>query len=343
MSASLRRIPLQIRRALELALRQPGARPFFSGGVLVAVSGGLDSICLLDALQALPLPLPLTVAHFDHGLRGEASRADAGYVSGVAHARGLPCLGGQAEALAEAARATGESIEMAARTARYAFLARAAVAVGAGVIALAHHADDQAETVLLNLLRGTGVRGLSGMSALSPLAGRADVLLWRPLLRVPRADLEVYASERGLEFRQDASNSDAHMLRNRIRHDLLPRLESYTPGARKVLARMAENLAGEAEVVEAAGASALDDLRRAGGSFDRTAFQTLGAGLQRATLRAGLLALRGDLTDVRAGAIEEAVDALCGEAASAEVALAPDFRLQVAGGSFAFSRILRAD
>ena len=170
MTPALQRLPLLARRALDQALRLDGARAVFPVRVVVAVSGGADSIALLDILARFEDRLTLVVAHFDHQLRGAASDADAMFVQAAATARALPFHLGSLDVAAAAARAK-ESVEVAAREARYAFLAQTAATESASWIATAHHADDQAETVLLRLLRGTGTTGLRGMTLLSPMPG----------------------------------------------------------------------------------------------------------------------------------------------------------------------------
>jgi tRNA(Ile)-lysidine synthase len=301
--------------------------------VILAVSGGADSIALLDILARFGDRLSLVVAHFNHQLRGAASDSDAAFVKVAALSRGLPFRPGSLDVAAAAARAN-LSVEVAAREARYTFLAQTAVAEDAHWIATAHHADDQAETVLLRLLRGTGTTGLRGMAALSSLPGHPGLRLWRPLLLAPRADIEAYCQERELPFCADASNSDTRVLRNRVRHELIPYLETYNPGIRKVLARMADNAAADAEIIDGAARVALEGMRRTGGAFDRALFRALGPGLRRATLRLACAETRGHLTDVRAGGIEEAIDALDGPAERADIAVAPDTRIQVVGALF---------
>ncbi|HEY8393911.1 MAG TPA: tRNA lysidine(34) synthetase TilS [Thermaerobacter sp.] len=215
-------------------LLAPGQR------VLVAVSGGRDSVVLLDVLVRLRTELGLAalgVAHVDHGLRPD-SAADAEWVRDLAAGYGLPFFLRRVQV-----RPGRESPEAAARTARYRALWEMARAFGADRIALAHHADDQAETVLLRLLAGAGPSGLAGMR---PRRGR----FVRPLLGVERAALAAYAAEQGLRWRDDPTNRDLSIPRNRVRHELLPLLErSYNPAVRRVLCRVAAIMAAEAELL----------------------------------------------------------------------------------------------
>lgn len=202
--------------------------------LLVAVSGGCDSMVLLHLLRfaGRSLPLTLTVAHLDHAMR-EGSGADARWLAGVCAAWGLPL---RRHRLAEPPAG-----EAAARRARYAFLRAAAREAGAGLVLTAHHADDQAETVLFRVLRGTGPRGLRG------IAPRTRSGLVRPLLPFWRAELEAYARAAGLRWRTDPTNLLAGAARNRIRLDLLPRVErEIAPGARRHLVALA-GLARESE------------------------------------------------------------------------------------------------
>jgi tRNA(Ile)-lysidine synthase len=211
------------------ALIAPGGR------VVVALSGGPDSVALVHLLRELEAGGHLTLAglaHFNHQLRGADADADEAFCRGIAAEWSLRIECETADVRAAAAR-DGRSIEDAARTLRYAFLERAADRLGAAAIATGHSRDDQAETFLLRLLRGSGPRGLAGIL---PRAGRVV----RPLLDVSRADLRAYVAARSLAFRDDASNADVRIPRNRIRHELLPYLErEFSPGIAAVLAREA--------------------------------------------------------------------------------------------------------
>lgn len=223
-------------------LLQPGER------VVVAVSGGADSIVLLHCLLRLrgPYSLDLCVAHFDHRLR-ETSRQDALFVEGVAASWGLPVTTGT---WAREGR-RNRSLQAEARQARYRFLEEVASRVGATKIALGHNRDDQAETVLLHLLRGSGLRGLRGMLP------RSDQRLIRPLLDVGREEIEAYVKAHQLSFGEDPSNRDLRYRRNRVRWRLVPLLErEYNPSVTRGLARMAALIAeDEATLDEIARAS----------------------------------------------------------------------------------------
>ena len=203
--------------------------------VIVAVSGGPDSVVLVHLLLALQAEGDLTVAglaHFNHQLRGVDADEDEGFCRAMADRLGLPIDVDRA-AVATAAREAGRSIEDVARELRYAFLERIADARGADAIAVGHSLDDQAETFLLRLMRGAGSRGLA---SILPRAGRVI----RPLIDSAREDLRTYAAERALPFRTDATNDDLSIPRNRVRHELIPYLErEFSPGISRVLAREA--------------------------------------------------------------------------------------------------------
>ena len=219
-----------VRRTIRThGLLPPGSR------VAVALSGGADSVALLFALRELADEERFRVAgaaHLNHQLRGPEADADAQFCRDLAGRFEMPIEIEQVD-VAELARDSGASIEHAAHTARYAFFERAAARLGATVVAVAHTKDDQAETVLLRLLRGAGPRGLSGMY---PRAG----LVVRPFLETRRSDVRDFLRERHIAFREDASNDDPAIPRNRIRHELLPLLDTrFAPGVVDVLDREA--------------------------------------------------------------------------------------------------------
>lgn len=220
--------------------------------VLVAVSGGVDSMVLLHLLHGLSAAhgWRLVVAHFNHQLRGRSSDADERLVRRAAAKLGLRCRVGQGDVRA-AAKREGISIEMAARRLRHEFLARTAHMIGAGVIALAHHAEDQVELFFLRLLRGAGSDGLAGMRWSNRSPVDAQVTLVRPLLEVSKAVLQEFARSEGIRWREDATNRSTDLLRNRVRHELLPLLtKHYQPALGKVVWRTMTLLGAEAECVE---------------------------------------------------------------------------------------------
>jgi tRNA(Ile)-lysidine synthase len=218
--------------------------------LLVAVSGGPDSLALLEVLLELRpmLRLTLTAAHFEHGIRGQASRDDADFVQCFCAERGVTCRIGSADVPADSRR-SGLSLETAARQLRYAFLRRTAEEAGARAVCVAHHADDQAETVLMHLLRGTGKQGLSGMRAVSRQEG---LVVLRLLLPFTKKQLLAYDDERKLQPRHDETNDVPEGLRNRIRLLLLPELEKeYNPQLVRGLCQLAELEADENDCLEA--------------------------------------------------------------------------------------------
>ena len=206
-----------------------------AGEIVVGVSGGADSLCLLHLLHRLCGPgkrypgLRLQVAHLNHKLRGEAGTRDAAAVACIAAGWGLPVTIGEVDVPA-LARQERRSLEDTARAARYRFLRQ--VAQGQP-IAVAHHADDQVETLLLHWLRGAGLAGMVGM-----LPRQQNII--RPLLEVNHAETVAYCRRHDIVPVEDASNTDPHFLRNRIRHELLPLLESLNPGIRATLLRAAD-------------------------------------------------------------------------------------------------------
>lgn len=211
--------------------------------VVVAVSGGTDSVALLRGLAWLREHDPdgpgqgrLVAAHYHHGLRGAAADEDARFVEQVCHTLGLECRVGRAAAGSWSGN-TGDGLEAAARAARYHFLQATAEELGARYVAAAHTADDQAETILHRIVRGTGLAGLAGMPRARPLG--PAVTLIRPLLDCRRRDLAAWLAAVGQSCREDASNLDLALTRNRLRHDLLPKLAAeYNPQVVDALLRL---------------------------------------------------------------------------------------------------------
>ena len=229
-------------RKLAHALRPyPGEERY-----LVGVSGGRDSVALLHGLLAAGFKR-LIVCHLDHKLRGEAAKEDARFVQRLAETLNLPVDIGCAD-VPTLARETKQSLETAARAARYAFFSARAGRRRCRSIFLAHHADDQVETFLFNLLRGAGPAGLSGMAADSVhTLGRRKLRFLRPLLGIWRTEIDAYLEAHHLEWREDATNAEsARATRNRLRAEVIPVLERAMGRAvRPALWRAADILQGE--------------------------------------------------------------------------------------------------
>ena len=228
--------------------------------ILVAVSGGVDSMALLRVLHLLAPKnrWRISVAHFNHRLRGRASDADERLVRKTAAAMKLPVFAESADVKAFAAKSK-LSLEMAARKLRHEFLARVARQNKIKTIALAHHADDQVELFFLRLLRGAGGEGLAGMKWRSPSPADKTISLVRPLLGFSKAELLEFARENKIQFHDDATNFSGDFLRNRIRNELLPLLrKNYQPGLDKAVLRLMEIVGAEAEFVGEAARQWLD-------------------------------------------------------------------------------------
>jgi tRNA(Ile)-lysidine synthase len=229
--------------------------------VIVGVSGGADSLALILALDELngagKLALDVTVAHLNHGLRGEAGERDAEWVRELASRLGyesaLLCA-----SVGERAAQSRDNLEQAARRARYEFLSATAAERKARLVMVAHTLDDQAETVMLRLLRGSGAEGLSGIEPVRRLDEQRDVLLARPLLGwARRADTEGYCRERGVEPRLDAMNMDERFARVRVRKTLLPLMTTFNGRVVEALARTALLLREDAAALEMVAAKLL--------------------------------------------------------------------------------------
>ena len=303
--------------------------------IVIGVSGGPDSLCLLHLLKNLApkFDLTLSVAHLNHQLRGDDAQADEDFVRKIAARWHLPIFV-ETRNIANLAAKRKQSIEEAARQIRYAFLWRVAEEVGANKIAVGHNADDQVETVLMHFLRGAGLAGLRGMLPIMNIANlRLDQEdfpavssqptpeLIRPLLETPRVEIEVYCQKHNLSPRQDYSNQDTTLFRNRLRHELIPQLETYNPNIRQVLQRTAKVAAAEVEFlnehVDQAWRFVVKDISF-GPSEDTSSvarveielsnWLRLPLTMKRATLRQAIQTLRRSLRNIDFEHIETAID-----------------------------------
>ena len=229
----------------------PALACFPDGKALLGLSGGRDSVVLLHLMLAAGRR-DLIVCHLNHRLRGKDSDEDERFVRALAEKHDLPCEIARVDVKALAKRKK-LSIETAARDARHAFFRRMARKHGTKVVLLAHHAEDQAETILGNMLRGCGLEGLSGMSVETQLVGGLTLL--RPLLSLRRAQIDAYVLEHGLAYREDGSNASLEHRRNRLRHEALPMLAEI---AGRDVVPILNRLGGLAQRDE----SYLDDLAR---------------------------------------------------------------------------------
>jgi tRNA(Ile)-lysidine synthase len=283
--------------------------PLFDPPIIVGISGGADSMVLLHALQADNHAL--IAAHFNHKLREEADQ-EAAQVKEYCLSINLPFREGEGD-VRNFAEETGKSIEEAARILRYKFLFQVAEKEMAGAVAVAHHADDQVETILMNLLRGSGTTGLSGMQLISlPNAWSDTIALVRPLLEIDKNQILEYHSKHNLPVVEDPSNKDLNLHRNNIRHTLLPQLEKLTPGFKKRLLQTAEIIKAEDQALSHYTESIWEEcINSQGASYLQLVRETLlnsSAGVQRRIVRRALATLRPDYRELSFRQVETALD-----------------------------------
>ncbi len=306
--------------------------------LVVGFSGGPDSLCLLDSLARLSFQV--IAAHFDHRLRPE-SASEAESAREAAARLNVPFVS-QAGDVAAFARDERISIEEAARTLRYQFLFTQARHLSAQAVAVGHTADDQVETLLMHLLRGTGLAGLTGMAFRSTMPEwDPEIPVVRPLLPYWREDILACCRERGLTATIDPSNLETAYFRNRLRHELVPYLEKYNPQARKALWRTAQILSADAEVLLAAAQQALsdcqvryevsDDGQPLAAALRLDCFQGLSLGLKRAVLRQVAAHLLPGPRDLDFAAVERCVE-WAADPGSGQVDLTQGMRLFVESG-----------
>jgi len=327
------------------------ALPVDSAVVVVAVSGGADSVALLLALDELVkskrLKIELLVAHLNHRLRGKASHADARWVTSIAEQLGHNVALGSADVKRRAAR-TGDNLEQAARRARYEFLAKKAASRGAKVVLTAHTMDDQAETVLLNLLRGSGAGGLGGVEPVRPISISSKTLLARPLLSwARRGDTEGFCRLRAVDFRNDEMNVDERFARVRVRRQLLPLMQTFNPKLVEGLARTAELLREDSIALDQGATRLLElsiELESDGAPGNQTGarlrldlLSIAPPALRRRALRLWIGRCRGDLKRLERVHISALEGLLLGDRGGRVIELPGDARVSRKGGLLHYS------
>lgn len=276
--------------------------------LVVGVSGGPDSLALLHVLVQVVEPTRLVVAHLNHGYR-ETAVSEAAFVQEVAERWGAVCKLRTVD-VSQVAQDDGDSLEEAGRKARYRFFSEVAEAYETPYIVVGHHADDQAETVLMNLLRGTGLRGLRGMLPVTPLTETLGYFVLRPFLNATRQQIEAYCQENKLTPMFDESNEDISFFRNRVRQELLPLLTSYNEGIYTHLQQLAALAAADVALLDGLTADTWQqvvlDVDEDVVAIDRAAWVGLPLALRRRILRRALAVKRPFLQDITFQTIEQA-------------------------------------
>ena len=283
--------------------------------LLVAVSGGPDSVCLLHILARLKeeLGVDVYVAHLDHQLRGKDSAEDARYVEGLSRRLGLQSTV-EARDVKSYRASRHISLEEAARDVRYAFLAEVAQSVGAGAVAVGHTRDDSVETILMHIIRGTGTRGLRGLlpaTGLTTVSGPVKVI--RPLLDTTREETAAYCSEHGLAPRSDETNLSLSLFRNRIRLQLLPLLKTYNPQIEAALYRTSKIAGDEFSFLDERAAeiwAGVASRKQDSVVLKKDGLNRLHPALKRHILRLAIKELIEDLKDIETRHIEELLEAI---------------------------------
>ena len=324
-----------LERQVGAALRRAG----YSGNgsiLVVAVSGGPDSSSLLCSLNRLREAhgLRLHVAHLNHDFRGDEADEDAQFVSAMAQELGLPSTVEKQDPTEYRRKRRISSFEQLAREMRYIFLAGVAEETGAAAVVVGHTADDQAETVLQHVLRGSGLHGLKGMAEVSPwpwpIKG-SNLRLFRPLLGVTKAETVAYCQALGRSFRDDSGNYLPRFTRNRVRHDLLPALTSgYNPRVRESLARLARTAAVDLDFIEGEVSRLwpqLAEVKEGAVRFDLQMLAGLHPALQRMLMRRGYSILTGGTRRLRESHLNDMADMIVGKATGSRLELPEGVRL----------------
>src|SRR5215472_11093792 len=306
------RLDAKLTKVVEAALRRADVR---GASILVALSGGGDSVALTHALIELRehLGLKIAAAHLNHRTRGAESDRDEQFVRAMCERLKLELIVERAEGLG----ATQGNFEERARDARREFLNRAAERIGADFIALGHNRDDQAETVLMRLMRGAGAAGMAAMAKRGP--GR----LFRPILSLTRAEIRDYLKARAISFVEDSTNESRDVLRNRIRLELLPMLErDYAPGFAGRVVALADEMRALDELVAGAAATELVAMRERGAdgaALDLSRFSSLNRAVQAGVIRLFLAERIGSLRRISRAHIEAIRELILSGGPSAQV------------------------
>ena len=305
--------------------------------VLVAVSGGADSLALLYGLHALrsQLNCELHVVHLNHCLRPEAD-VDAECVQRHAADLGVPCTVQRAE-VPRLVKQWKLSVEAAGRKARYQFYESVCTEVSATKVALGHHQDDIAETVLMNLIRGSGTSGLKGIAPVR------DIKFIRPLVGSTRQQIEAFLTSIGVTPQQDTTNTDVNYLRNRVRHELIPQLAcDYNPNIKTGLSRTADVLGAESEYLDTVARKAFETCRiqspHKNVVLDRMKFRQYHIALQRRMLRQSTFEILGDMSDLYFSHCEAMLNLIEGDTPNTVLALPNDLRFRRAYQQLIFER-----
>jgi tRNA(Ile)-lysidine synthase len=283
--------------------------------IVVAVSGGPDSVCLLHVLYSLrkELDISLHIAHLNHQLRGAEADADADYVKVLARRLKVPATIESAD-VRSYQKKQRLTLEEAAREVRYCFLATTAQKAGAEKVAAGHTAADNAETLLMHIIRGSGLKGLRGLLPDTHVKTcNAELRVIRPLLALQREETVAYCAEHHLEPRTDSTNLSIEPFRNKVRRRLLPQLRKYNPQFDAALLRTARTAAADLAFIEAEARRASKTLTKSSQDsvvIGKKDFLALHPALQRQVLRDGIESLLGSLKDIEAGHIEDIMDAL---------------------------------
>ena len=313
---------------------------------MVGASGGPDSTALLRCLHRLgrEFSLNLHVAHLNHDFRGAEADHDAAFVQHLAEGLGLPCSIDKQDPIAYQRERGISSFEQAAREMRYTFLSSVALSIGADAIALGHTSDDQSETVLIHMLRGSGLHGLRGMAEVAEWPWpepRPGPLLFRPLLGSSKGDTIAYCRSLGQTYRQDSGNYMWRFTRNKVRHDLLPRLaRDYNPRVKEALERLSRVASAQVDFIEEELEARWDQIAEetdGGVSLHACALASIHSALQREALRKAYVSVTGDSRSMGENHVEAILSLLHRARGGRSINLPRDVRVVFQGGRLQFS------